>query len=309
MLPPALTAPSDLILRASAASLPAFDRVATATGLLGSLALLPIVMVQGAATKRRVPILPAPKGEFGGCVEGVGVPVRLLAMGKSSVSGIGLSHSEETVAAVVTARALNRSTNRPVIWQALGLSGAVVRDGIEQLLPRVQCDPVDLLIVAFGVNDATSYRSPTDYADDLATLVTAVRNRVGNALVIVAGVAPLGSFPALPWPLRSILGWRSKALQAAIEKLPESLTSLVVERVSLPYRRICLLMTAFIRILRLTNCGGRRLRPRQSLLSAESIASIRKPSNWKGIQSGRVELGKKIAATRPGRDPAAAFER
>jgi lysophospholipase L1-like esterase len=192
----ALTAQPNFIRRTGAASSAIFDRVVTIAGLLGSLTLLPIAMVQGAATRRRVPILPPPKGEYEGYVAGVGTPIRLLAIGESSVSGIGLSHSEETVAAV-TARALGRSTNRPVIWQALGLSGGTVRAAIEQLLPRVRSDSVDILVVAFGVNDATSYRSPTGYADDLAALVTEVRSRVGNAPVVLAGVAPLNSFPAL----------------------------------------------------------------------------------------------------------------
>ena len=101
-------------------------------------------------------------------------------------------------------------------------------------MPRIVPEPIDLLIVAFGVNDATSYRSPTSFADDLAALVTVMRKRVGDAPVVVAGVAPLNCFPAIPWPLCSILGWRSKALQAAVERLPRRLTHLVVERFAIP---------------------------------------------------------------------------
>jgi lysophospholipase L1-like esterase len=129
---------------------------------------------------------------------------------------------------------LGRLTNRPIAWRSLGLSGATVRDAMEQLLPRVPPEPMDLVIVAFGVNDATSYRSPSAFADDLMALVTAVRHRVGEAGVVIAGVAPLDSFPALPRPLRTILGWRSKALQAAVEKLPQRLPRLTVERFNIP---------------------------------------------------------------------------
>jgi hypothetical protein len=38
----------------------------------------------------------------------------------------------------------------------------------------------------------------------------------------------------LPWPLRSILGWRAAAVQAAAEKLIQRLPKLVVERFSAP---------------------------------------------------------------------------
>jgi lysophospholipase L1-like esterase len=117
----------------------------------------------------------------------------------------------------------------------LGLSGGTVRDAIKQLLPHVRSDPTDLLLVAFGVNDATSFRSPKAYADDLVALVGEVRGRVGDAPAVIAGVAPLNSFPALPWPLNITLGWRSSALQAVIERLPGRPTGLAVERFSIPF--------------------------------------------------------------------------
>jgi lysophospholipase L1-like esterase len=83
-------------------------------------------------------------------------------------------------------------------------------------------------------NDATAYRAPTRFADDLAALASAARKKVGEAAVIIAAVAPLVSFPALPWPLRTILGWRSVALQAAAEQLTGRLPRLVVERFTAP---------------------------------------------------------------------------
>jgi lysophospholipase L1-like esterase len=206
------------------------SRAAVAGRLFGSRMLLPLVMAQGAATRRRVPRLPPARPPHHGLVPGVGTTLRLLAIGESTVCGVGLARGEECVAAT-TARELGRLTGRPVSWRGEGLSGATVRDARERLLGRIASEPADLVVVAFGVNDATAYRSPRAFADDLAALVTAVRNRVGPAAVVVAGVAPLNCFPALPWPLRNILGWRSAALQAAADRLTERLPRLVVERI------------------------------------------------------------------------------
>ena len=207
------------------------SRAAIAARLFGSRILLPLVMVQGAATRRRVPRLAPPLPPHRGLVPGAGKPVRLLAIGESSVNGIGLARGDESVAAT-TARTLAQLTGRPVAWRAEGLSGATVSDAREQLLHRIEPEPADLLVVAFGVNDATAFRSPAAFVDDLAALVTAVRHRVGNAAVVIAGVAPLNCFPALRWPLRNNLGWRSAALQAAADTLPERLPRLVVERIT-----------------------------------------------------------------------------
>jgi lysophospholipase L1-like esterase len=206
-------------------------RAAIAARLLGSFVLLPVVIAQGAATRRRVPCLPPARPPHHGLVPGTGKSIRLLAIGESTVCGVGLTSGDESVAAT-TARALARLTGRPIAWRAEGLSGATVRDARKQLLPRIAPEPADLVVVAFGVNDATAYRSPTTFAEDIAELVTEVRRRVGDAAVVVGGVAPLNCFPALPWPLRDILGWRSAALQAAADRLSERLPRLVVERIS-----------------------------------------------------------------------------
>jgi lysophospholipase L1-like esterase len=207
---------------------------ATVVGLFGSVALLPLVALQGTVTRRRVPCLPPVKTPCHGLVPGRGATIRVLAVGESTVAGVGLAHGDETVAAT-TARALARRTNRPVAWQGHGLSGATVSEAAERLLPRIAPEPADILIIAFGVNDAIAYRSPAAFADDLVALVTAARARVGDAAVVIAGVAPLACFPALPWPLSRILNWRSVALQEAADGLVDRLPRLVVERFSEPF--------------------------------------------------------------------------
>ena len=137
-------------------------RAAIGVRLFGSLALLPLVIAQGNRTRRRVPCLPPATPPYHGSVPGVGKPIRLLAIGELTVCGVGLASGDETVAAT-TARALTRMTGRPTRWRAEGLSGATVRDARKQLLHRVAPEPADLLIVAFGVNDATAYRSPATF--------------------------------------------------------------------------------------------------------------------------------------------------
>jgi lysophospholipase L1-like esterase len=211
----------------------AASRSVLAVGVLASLALLPLAWVQGSLTRRRVARLPAASAPHQGEVPGRGRPIRVLAIGESSISGVGISRGDESVTAMA-ARELARRTGRRVAWRAYGLSGATARQALEQLLPSIAVEPVDLVFVAFGVNDATGYRSPAAYSNDLAALVTAVRDRVGEAAVVLGGVAPLQYFPALPWPLRIILGWRSAALQAAAERLAQRLPKLVVERFTAP---------------------------------------------------------------------------
>ena len=183
--------------------------------------------------ERRTPHLPPAQPPFHGRVSGVGIPIRVLGIGESTVSGIGLSRGDQTVTAA-TARGLARVTGRPAIWQAHGLSGATAREGLRRVVPHIPPEPADLVVIAFCVNDVISYRSPSGFTDDLAAVVSATRNRVGDAAVVIGGIAPMASFPALPWPLGTILGWRAAALQAAADGLAQRLPKLVVEQFSEP---------------------------------------------------------------------------
>lgn len=210
------------------------SRAALSAGLLGSIALLPLVMIQGAATRRRVPRLPPAQPPHHGTVPGAGTPLRVLVVGESPVAGIGIERGDDTVAAA-TARELAQLTGRPMVWRAAGLSGATVRKAVAQIVPRIAAEPADLIVIAFGVNDTIGYRAPRAFAGDLVMLVDAVRARVGGAPVVVAGVPSFASIPAFPWALRNILDWRAAALQVAAERLPERVPRLVVQRFSEPF--------------------------------------------------------------------------
>src|SRR5262249_9862697 len=102
------------------------SRVRLAAGVLGSLALFPLVALQGALTRRRMPTLPGARPPHCGLIPGTGRCLRILAIGDSSVSGVGVVRGDETVSAT-TARALARMTGRPIAWRALGLSGATAK--------------------------------------------------------------------------------------------------------------------------------------------------------------------------------------
>lgn len=220
--------------RKRASSVAARSQAALSAGLIGSLALLPLVMIQGAATRRRVPRLPPAQPPHHGLIAGKGAPLRLLVVGESPVAGVGIERGDDTVSAAA-ARELARLTGKPIAWRAAGLSGATVREAVAAIVPRIAPEPADVIVIAFGVNDTKGYRAPRAFADDLATLVEAVRARVGGAPVVIAGVPSFSSIPAFPWALRNILDWRAAALQAAAERLTERIPRLVVQRFSAPF--------------------------------------------------------------------------
>ncbi|WP_034296236.1 SGNH/GDSL hydrolase family protein [Herbaspirillum sp. RV1423] len=199
---------------------------------LFALPLLPWLQAQGKRTRRVTPRLP----EAAGAREGVCLPeggggddqsdgaIELFAIGESPVAGVGVETQEHAITAEF-ARQLAACRRQSVRWAAFGKNGATVADAIGEVLPLLQALPQHkkrIVLIAFGVNDSTSFHSSGRYRRDLATLIAAVQGQLAPELLIIAGVPPLHLFPALPQPLRHVLGMKACALSRVAQQLAAS---------------------------------------------------------------------------------------
>lgn len=188
--------------------------------------LLPLLMVQGYWLRRTTPRLPDAAGPLEGTVAGGGKPLRLIALGESTVAGIG-ARTHETGLAGQLALALNRETRRSVDWAVVARSGINARKCRAELVPKLAGGRADVVMIALGVNDAIEFHTSRRWASDIEALIEDVRAQVGDALVLLAGVPPLNYFPVLPQPLSFVLGARSAALERASVDLVEKLKRVV----------------------------------------------------------------------------------
>ena len=182
--------------------------------------LLPLLLAQGKHVRRvtpRLPEAPAPCEGLAGSHHG-GAPLTLLALGESPVAGVGVGSHEEAITGQL-ARALSESMARPVAWRAYGKNGATVRDALDQLVPRIPAAPVDVALVAFGVNDTTAFHPVARWRDDLRALLDALDARCAPRLILLSGVPPMAHFPALPQPLRAVMGMKARTLDTAAQAL------------------------------------------------------------------------------------------
>lgn len=192
-------------------------------GIALSLAFAPLspwLLLQGLRVRRDTPRLDPAAGPTRGICGGPSQlrPLRLLAIGESTVAGVGAAHHEQALTGQL-ARQLARLTGRSITWVACGLSGASVSTARTALLPPVVRDPADLLLVVFGVNDVLEHTRPARYAKDLQALIGELRERVGNAPALITAAPPMERFPSLPRPLNAYLGARAALLNSAMRKL------------------------------------------------------------------------------------------
>jgi lysophospholipase L1-like esterase len=187
-----------------------------------TLPFAPWAIAQGRRVRSGMPPMCAAAGEPRGTVEAGGAPLRLLVLGESTVAGCGIATQDEALGAQ-TARALAALSGRTIHWTAVGRIGVTAHQTARDLEAPVAAAPrSDLLVVALGVNDVMRQTSAAAFARDLAAVIAMARRHHGPLPAVVAGVPPVGSFPALPQPLRALLGLRAWWLDRAAARLAES---------------------------------------------------------------------------------------
>jgi lysophospholipase L1-like esterase len=209
---------------------------------LASVPLAPLAYAQG----RRVRASLGPPRAAGGDPFGRVEPpdnvatrqLRLLVLGESPVAGCGIEHQRDALAAHV-ARELARQRQASVDWHAVGRIGISARGAAQELEAEVRAIPrADVAVVALGVNDVLQQTSARRFSVDLAGVIAMIRRHHGDVPVVLAGVPPVGRFPALPQPLRALLGWRASWLDRAARRLAAPDVAYVATRPAVDSREL-----------------------------------------------------------------------
>lgn len=168
----------------------------------------PVLLAQALRLRRTALILPEPKGARTGRI-GAGPPLRLLILGDSSGAGVGVDHQDDALLGHLT-RAL--ATDYCLEWQLLARTGATSPHALKML---DQAGPIDVAVIALGVNDVTRLTSASKWLAVQNTLFQRLRDQHGARLICVTPIPPMGEFPLLPNPLRWVLGRHAARLQTA----------------------------------------------------------------------------------------------
>jgi lysophospholipase L1-like esterase len=99
-----------------------------------------------------------------------------------------------------------------VRWQVVGQYGATARRIRYRLVPQLRTG-LDAALVLAGANDVLAGRERDLWQADLGGIIELLTSRARR--VVIIGLPPFGSFPALPRPLRGLLAERATALDAA----------------------------------------------------------------------------------------------
>lgn len=185
--------------------------------------LLPLATAQAMwLLYRRVSFLPEPEGPIEGFHRGTEPPLRVVFVGDSSVVGVGVSHTDEAIGSAF-ARAWSQRTGQAVHWQLYGRYGATTHEILCEVVPRMQQEPVDLIVISSGTNDIMRCTPAHRYGANLRKLVHRVRDTAGPAPVVICQLPPLWCFPSLPEPLRTWASARRHGLDRHQKRASDAL--------------------------------------------------------------------------------------
>ena len=182
------------------------------THLFATIALGPLLLLQGRYVRRVTPKLPEPPGaRQGEC--GEGPLLRLLILGDSAAAGVGAAHQDDALSGQLVL-ALSRYFR--VCWVLQAQTGITTAETLQQL----QAGPegvFDVVVTSLGVNDVTSGRSPKRWIAEQARLVAVLRRDFGAPRILMSALPPMHLFPALPQPLRAYLGAQARRYNVALQ--------------------------------------------------------------------------------------------
>jgi lysophospholipase L1-like esterase len=176
-----------------------------------AVALSPVLLVQGLRVRRVTPRLPEPPGPRAG-IAGHGPPLRLLIAGDSAAAGVGAPSQEAGLSGAVVRELASEFS---VSWRVEACNG-LRTGGVLRRLAAIEPSPFDVVLLSLGVNDVTGGTRSAAWVVRQCQLVDLLHDRFGARHVLLTCLPPMHAFPALPQPLRWVLGERARQFTALL---------------------------------------------------------------------------------------------
>lgn len=183
-----------------------------------SIPLLITIIPQAIYVKRTTLRLPEAEGERSHHPDDASF--KIFHIGESTVAGVGVAHIQNGLTAQLASQ-LSLKLQKPIAWQLHGVNGIKISELNASLSEKLPKDDFHIALVTLGVNDTTKFTSLTQWRRELEKLVENMQ-QTPSTPVIFTQVPPMGQFPALPSPLRYLLGLRAHLLNLELERFCRS---------------------------------------------------------------------------------------
>jgi len=189
-------------------------------GAIVSIPLLPIIYFQGKKVRASVPKLPEAKGNEG--MVGEGRPFKMLAIGESTIAGVGVKTHEEGFTGAM-AKELAACLNVKISWKVYARSGYTAARVRSKLLPKILDQNIDLIVIGLGGNDAFTLNRPWVWVRDVKGIIEDLQEKYPATPIVFANMPPIKLFPAFTPAIHFVLGNLVEIHGEALGKLVQSM--------------------------------------------------------------------------------------
>lgn len=189
-------------------------------GAILSIPLLPIMYFQGKRIRANVPYLPAAKGSEGKVLADFknGKSLRLVAIGESTIAGVGVETHEEGLTGSL-AKELSLLLETSIHWKVYAESGYTAAAVLEKIIPHINDDDIDIIVIGLGGNDAFTLSSPTQWIQNIRLLIETLQSKFPTTSIVFCNMPPIKEFPAFTPLIKFTIGNLVEILGEELEKL------------------------------------------------------------------------------------------
>jgi lysophospholipase L1-like esterase len=189
--------------------------------LIGAVILLPVspfLYLQGQYIRRKIGVLPDAAGETTGTAGSGEAQVSFLAIGESTVAGLGAT-THETALTGQFARCLGAKIDSRVRWRAIGKNGVTAKRTLEELVPMIPPgEKYDYILLGTCGNDVLKISSPLKFRRSTLKLIAHMQALYPGVHLFITNSPVIRLSPVLPQPIRFILGWLSRMHDVNIQE-------------------------------------------------------------------------------------------
>jgi lysophospholipase L1-like esterase len=175
--------------------------------------LAPLLFLQGRRVRKVTPRLPEVQDQRTGSSAPRERYLRLLVLGDSAAAGVGVARFEDTLAGQLVSQLEH---DQQVSWHVVAKTGWTAAN-VLRALDRLGYEPFDAVVISLGVNDVTSLSRNRDFVARYMAILERLRANQAAQVIVASGRPPVGQVPALPQPLRWVLGRRARRFDAALQ--------------------------------------------------------------------------------------------
>ena len=174
-------------------------------GCIISLPLLPLLYFQGKNIRKKVPKLPEAKEPKGYVNGGFNKTLNILSIGESTIAGVGVNHHKDGFTGAL-ATTLSKELESNINWRVYARSGYTVKQVCKKIIPKIEENDTDIIVIGMGGNDAFTLNSPKKWVTDTNNLIELLQNKFPKAKIFFTNMPPIKEFPAFTKSIKFVIG-------------------------------------------------------------------------------------------------------